>query len=108
MYVYSLSIRYATEYCSRVSDLWVMGHVSLSINTPLHDCFGCTPDVGLRGVELGVSDLFMVFWRKMLCKIICPVVLSFVPEQIELFSFYSIFYPIYIHIKSFRSLLSNS
>ena len=33
MYVYTLSIWYATEYYSRGSDLWVMGYVNPGINT---------------------------------------------------------------------------
>ena len=101
MYVYILIIWYVTAYCFRGSDLWVMGHVNPGINTPLHECFDCTHNVGLWGMEEGVSDFFVVFWRKMLCKVICSVILSFVPEQIALFSFDSVFYTIYIHIKNF-------
>ena len=53
------------------------------------------------GVEVGVSDLFMILWRNVFYKIIRVIVDALVPKQVKLFSFYSVSAPIYIHIKIF-------
>ena len=57
-----------------------MGHGIPWINTPLHEYFDCSHTVGRRAVKVGVSDLFVMLRREVFCKIISPVVRSFVPK----------------------------
>ena len=49
-------------------------------------------------MEVDVSDLLMILWRKVFCKITRFIVDTLVLKQIKLSSFYTVSDPIYIHI----------
>ena len=74
-----------------------MGHGIPRNNTPLHECVEIT--IWLLGVEVGVTYVLMVSGMKMLGKIICQVVLSFIRVQEELSLPDPVPDPIYIHVK---------
>ena len=84
-------ICYTGKHCSCSSVPWFTGHIIFGINTPLYECFDCTYDVCHWGVGVGVSDLFMMIWWEIICKILCSAVLALVLNQVALFFFDAVY-----------------
>ena len=55
-----------------------MSLVIPGINTSLHECSDCVHDVGCWAVEIVVSNVFMISWGGVFCKIIWLVIFLFV------------------------------
>ena len=58
-------------------------------------------------MEVFVSHLPVVPWRVVLGKIICHVELAFAPDELELFLFDAVFYPVESHVEGFGELLTH-